>query len=65
MSYILAALFMGVVVIYITNLIENVFLSFIIGSIIGASIYFLILIFIKESTMRLILDKAKQKLVRR
>lgn len=61
-NYIFAATFMGAIVIYISSLIKNPFLSFIISSIIGAGIYFIVLILVKERITKLVVDKAKQKL---
>lgn len=56
-SYLSAGLIMGAVVIYIRMIINNILLSFILGSIVGAFIYITILLLTRENVTRLMLGK--------
>ena len=59
--YLISALLMGGIVLFIRNSIENTFISLVVGVIIGAAIYFIVLLFYKESVMMLILSKIKKQ----
>lgn len=58
-AYILSALLMGIVVGFINVVISNLFISFLIGSTIGAVLYFCVLLLLKESVMVFIWNKIK------
>lgn len=61
-SYIFSAILMGAIVIFINNIMTNLFLAFIIGAAIGAIVYFAILILLKENVMMIMISKVKQKI---
>jgi len=60
-SYITAALLMGSVVIFIRNLINNLFISFIFSIFIGAVVYIMVLFIIRENVTVLVIEKLKQR----
>ena len=64
-EYTFAAILMGGVVMYISNSVNNLFFGFIISAIVGAGTYFIVLILMKEKVTRLVLDRIKQRLMKR
>ncbi|MFL2060974.1 flippase [Marinilactibacillus psychrotolerans] len=60
-SYLSAALLMCGIVIYIKLLISNLFISFVVGLIVGALVYFITLVLLKEKVMLSVLGKIRKR----
>ena len=63
MKYIFASVLMGAIVIYTRELIHNVFLSFVIGALVGVIVYFVLLLLMREKVMIFILNKFRQSII--
>ncbi|AJS60037.1 flippase [Paenibacillus sp. IHBB 10380] len=63
MSYLFAAILMGGVVILIRNTMDNLFLSFGVGVVIGVAVYLFVLCIFREKVTMFILNKMKHKFI--
>lgn len=63
-SYFFSAIFMFLVIIYIRFVLENVIISLLLGVIIGATVYFLVLFLMKEKTTMLMVKAIKNQLLK-
>ncbi|MBU3111043.1 flippase [Clostridium lacusfryxellense] len=63
-SYVFSAFMMSAIVIYICSSIDNLIISFAVSAIVGAMVYFIVLLLMKEKVMMFVIGKVKQKFVR-